>query len=270
MFDAMLSQLEMDLRTALGTCITELVTMARVRLEGEHADVAKERTELLVEVADEHAKALAEVDARRAELGCEVAAMQKHKEAQDGRVKLNIGGYQFETSVQTLRRVPHTFFDAYFSGRYAQDVCNDGSIFVDRCGEHFGHILEYMRDGVVSVAEASAHPSVSFLRALKREFGFYCIELCADQSEETEIAFIMGGERRCILFSSMECCDVSSGQWSAAAPMGTSRSDFGACVVAGDIYMSQVELSKMKKKKYIKCGKILTIERHMERCSSPA
>jgi hypothetical protein len=54
--------------------------------------------------------------------------------------------------VQTLRRVPHTFFDAYFSGRYAQDVCDDGSIFVDRDGEYFGHVLEYMRDGVVSVA----------------------------------------------------------------------------------------------------------------------
>jgi hypothetical protein len=81
--------------------------------------------------------------------------------------------------VQALRRVPHTFFDAYSSGRYAQDVCTDGSIFVDRDGEHFGHVLECMRDGHVSVAEAGARPSVSLLRALKREFGFYCIELSA-------------------------------------------------------------------------------------------
>jgi hypothetical protein len=95
-----------------------------------------------------------------------------------------------------------------------------------------------MRDGFVSVAEAGAYPSVSLLRALKREFGFYCIELCADQLEETESAFIMGGERRGVLFSSMECYDVSSGQWSAAAPMGTSRNDFGACVVAVDIYVT--------------------------------
>jgi hypothetical protein len=79
---------------------------------------------------------LAEVDARRAELQREVAAMHVQKEAQEGRVELNIGGYRYETSVQTLRRVPHTFCDAYFSGRYAQDVCNDGSIFVDRDGEH--------------------------------------------------------------------------------------------------------------------------------------
>jgi hypothetical protein len=64
--------------------------------------------------------------------------MHRHKEAQEGRVEHNIGGYHFETSVQALRRVPHTFFDAYFSGRFAQDVCRDGSIFVDRNGEHLG------------------------------------------------------------------------------------------------------------------------------------
>jgi hypothetical protein len=162
--------------------------------------------------------------------------MHKFKEAQEGRIELNIGGYRFVTSVQTLRRVPHTFFDAYFSGRYAQDVCADGSIFVDRDGEHFGHVLEYMRDGFVSVAEAGARPSVSLLRALKREFGFYCIELCADQPEETELAFIMGGEKSGMVLSSMERYDFSSGEWSAVAAMGTPRCNFGACVFAGDIY----------------------------------
>jgi hypothetical protein len=68
--------------------------------------------------------------------------MNAHKEAQEDHVKLKIGGYRFETSVQTLRRMPHIFFDAYFSGRYAQDVCRDGSIFVvDRGDEHFGYVL---------------------------------------------------------------------------------------------------------------------------------
>jgi N-acetylneuraminic acid mutarotase len=96
-----------------------------------------------------------------------------------------------------------------------------------------------MRDGVVSVAEAGAHPSVSLLRALKREFGFYCIELCAAQAEEKEIAFIIGGERRFISgLSSVERYDVSYGQWSAATAMGTSRTYFGACVVAGEIYVT--------------------------------
>jgi hypothetical protein len=171
--------------------------------------------------------------------------MHKHKEAQEGRVLLNIGGYRFETSVQTLRRVPHTFFDAYFSGRYAQDVCNDGSIFVNRCGEHFGHVLEYMRDGVVLVAEADARPSVSLLRALKREFGFYCIELCAEEPAEPaqpEMAFVMGGHMYDDVhgnaLSTMERYDVLSGQWSAVTAMSTRRHNFSACAVMGEVYVT--------------------------------
>jgi hypothetical protein len=202
--------------------------------------LAEERAKGLIEVAEERAKGIAEVDARRAELHLEVAIMHKHKEAQEGHVKLNIGGYRFQTSVQTLRRVPHTFFDAYFSGRYAQDVCDDGSIFVDRDGEHFGHVLEYMRDGVVSVAEPGARPSVSLLRALKSEFGYYCIELCAVQAmepEQPEVAFVMGGwDDDNVTLSSMERYDLASGQWSVVAAMCTERSHFGTCVVAGELY----------------------------------
>jgi hypothetical protein len=225
MFEALLSQLETDLRATLSTCITGLVATARASLEQAHADLATER-----------AKALAEVDVKRAELGREVSAMQMHKEVQEGHVELNIGGYRFETSVQTLRRVPHTFFDAYFSGRYAQDVCNDGSIFVDRDGEHFGHILEYMRSGVVPAAEADTRPSVSLLRALRREFGFYCIELSVE-SPKKETVFVMGGLEG-IPQSSMERYEATSRLWSKTASMGAARDMFGACAVAGEIFVT--------------------------------
>jgi hypothetical protein len=72
-----------------------------------------------------------------------------------------------------------------------------------------------MRDGVVSVAEPGARPSVSLLRALKREFGFYCIELCVQgkNKKQPEAVFVMGGydeQRRAI--ASMERYDVTSGQ----------------------------------------------------------
>jgi hypothetical protein len=232
MFDpaTLLDTLEMELRAILDTTVTTFVATARTRLEGAVAEVAKDR-----------AKALAEVDVRRGELGREVEAMHKHKEAQEGRVELNIGGYRFETSVQALRRVPHTFFDAYFSGRYAQDVCRDGSIFVDRDGEHFGHVLEYMRDGYVSVADPSARPSMSLLRALKREFGFYCIELCMEPVAEPEqpvVAFVIGGKLNYgDMVPSTERYDASLGQWSQVAAMGEARSSFAACVLAGELYV---------------------------------
>jgi hypothetical protein len=229
--DSLLNALEVELRNALNTAVKGLVATARTRLESAVAELAKE-----------HAKGLAEVDTRRGELAREVQTMQTHQEKQEGRVELNIGGYRFQTSVQTLRRVPHTFFDAYFSGRYAQDVCDDGSIFVDRDGEHFGHVLEYMRDGVVSMAESGACPSVSLLRLLKREFGFYCIELVAKQKarpEQPEMAYVMGGMGDVAWkLSSMERYEASSGQWSAMAAMGTARSHMGACVLAGELYVT--------------------------------
>jgi hypothetical protein len=184
-FDSMLSTLEKELRASLDTCVTGMVATARTKLEAALAEVAKER-----------AKGLAEVARERAELHREIEAMQTHKEAQEGRVELNIGGRRFETSVQTLRRVPHTFFDAYFSGRYAQDVCADGSIFVDRDGEHFGHVLEYMRDGVVSVASQEASElDIGLLRLLKREFGFYCIELMAGGGAHDDGSIMLWSDR---------------------------------------------------------------------------
>jgi hypothetical protein len=199
-----LAAMRREIRPLLEMAMEDVLIKARVELEDAElqrakglVEVAEEHAKGLVEVAEERAKGLAAVDARWDELHREVATMHKQREAQEGHVELNIGGYRFQTSVQTLRRIPHTFFDAYFSGRYARDVCVDGSIFVDRDGEHFGHILEYMRDGVVSVAEPDACPSVSLLRALKREFGYYCIKLVAEQvvePEQPEVAYVMGGQ----------------------------------------------------------------------------
>jgi hypothetical protein len=111
MFESLLDSLESELRAALNTSVTGLVATAWTRLEEAVAEVARERAKGLLEVAQE-----------RAVLHREIEAMQAHHAKQEGRVELNIGGYRFEMSVETLRRVPHTFSDAYFSGRYAQDV----------------------------------------------------------------------------------------------------------------------------------------------------
>jgi hypothetical protein len=231
LFDPLLNALEQELRADFHKALGGLLATAMTRLEGALAEVGREK-----------AQGLAEVATQKVELRREVEAMQTHAEQQQGRVELNVGGHRFQTSVQTLRRLPHTFFDAYFSGRYAQDVCLDGSIFVDRDGEHFGHVLEYMRDGVVSVAEAGACPSVSLLRALKREFGYYCIELVAERPAEAaqaETVYAVGGcGQTSNMLSSMERYDAASVQWIAMADMSTTRSAFGACVIAGEIYVT--------------------------------
>jgi hypothetical protein len=234
MFDALLHKLEGDLRASCNAALAS----ARTQLEGGVADLARTRAEGLAEVNEERAKALAEVAKEKTDLHREIEAMQKQQEAQQGRVVLDIGGYRYTTSVQTLRRLPGTFFDAYFSGRYTMDRSEDGSIFIDRDGKHFGQVLEYLRDGVVSVAEKDASElNVGELRWLKREFGFYCIELDA---EPQEVAFVVGGSGvNNTTLASVERYDMSSGAWCGVAPMAMTRSAYGLCMLSdGDIYAS--------------------------------
>jgi hypothetical protein len=219
--DETLAALEEGLRADFDKTVRGFMVTARLKLEGALADVDQERAVVAKERGDLHR---------------EIEAMHKHTEAHKGHIELDIGGYRFETSVQTLRRIPHTFFDAYFSGRYAQDICNDESIFVDRDGEHFGHILEYMREGVVSVAEPGAHPSVSLLRTLQREFGFYCIELMVEKPVASEMSYAIGGSGNDNA-RSVARYDASSGLWTAVAAMNSTRQGFGACVVLGEIYV---------------------------------
>jgi hypothetical protein len=231
-FDALLLKLEEDLRA----CCDSALALARTQLTGAAADLVRERTQGYDEIAMERAKGLADVAKEKADLHRVIAAMQKQEEAQQGRVVLDIGGYRYTTSVQTLRRLPGTFFDSYFSGRYTMDRSEDGSIFIDRDGEHFGHVLEYLRDGVVSVAERDASElDVGELRWLKREFGFYCIEL---HMEEEEVAFVAGGTddagRRLAV---MERYEVASCAWREVALMATARTEFGLCELSdGYIY----------------------------------
>jgi hypothetical protein len=96
--DALLQKLRGDLRADLERTVTSFVATARTQLEGVLAEVAKER-----------AKGLAEVTKEKADLHREIAAMHKHKEAQEGRVVMDLGGHRYTTSVQTLRLPAHFF-----------------------------------------------------------------------------------------------------------------------------------------------------------------
>ncbi len=84
--------------------------------------------------------ARAEVEAERVRLAEERAAVQEAKaklqHALPGpraRVKLNVGGQVFVTSLDTIRgREPRSFFAALFSGLWKADTDPDGGFFIDR------------------------------------------------------------------------------------------------------------------------------------------
>jgi len=63
-----------------------------------------------------------------------------------GRVLLDVGGFKYSTTVETLTKVPDSFLGRMFSGRFPIKLNEDGRIFIDRDGTHFHLILLFLRD----------------------------------------------------------------------------------------------------------------------------
>ena len=53
------------------------------------------------------------------------------------KVKLNVGGILFTTTVQTLTKDPDSMLAAMFSGRFPMKPAEDGTFFIDRDGTYF-------------------------------------------------------------------------------------------------------------------------------------
>ena len=213
----------------LATATRNLVTRAREQLD-----------EMKRGMERQCAHGLAEVEAQRTALQEEIAAMQQVEHAQDSRVALNVGGVRYETSIATLRRTPGTMLDAMFSGRHAMDPDDgDGAHFLDRDGAHFKYVLAYLRDGASVLEEAAG--DVRLLRALKREFGYFAIDLDTEQQHEAAV-YVMGGwDSNSNQLSSMERYDPATDTWAEVQPMPEARfahavgmvADYGMYVAGG-------------------------------------
>uniref|UniRef100_F1L7G8 BTB/POZ domain-containing adapter for CUL3-mediated RhoA degradation protein 3 n=1 Tax=Ascaris suum TaxID=6253 RepID=F1L7G8_ASCSU len=67
-------------------------------------------------------------------------------------VKLNVGGALYSTTISTL--IKHdSMLQAMFSGRMEVLTDSDGWVLIDRCGKHFGTILNFLRDGSVPLPD---------------------------------------------------------------------------------------------------------------------
>ena len=98
-------------------------------------------------VTEEAERFRVETEKEREALEEEKVAMERAHTFQKSHVKLNVGGYRFETSVQTLTSVPDTYFASMFSGRFElTPLTSSSEYFIDRCGSVFHHVLDYMRD----------------------------------------------------------------------------------------------------------------------------
>ncbi|KAI7903022.1 uncharacterized protein BX663DRAFT_551878 [Cokeromyces recurvatus] len=80
-----------------------------------------------------------------------ITTLRKKSQQQNNneKIRLNIGGNVFETSLSTLQRDRNSLLAAMFSGRHPNMMSSledDGSYFIDRDPSHFRFILNYLRD----------------------------------------------------------------------------------------------------------------------------
>ena len=235
MMESLLAQFEEDMKRTVRT----MVIRAKEQLAEMQSNTEARNTQALAEVTTQRAALEQEVATgrRRAALAEEIAAMQQVERAQDSRVTLNVGGVRYETSITTLRSTPGTMLDAMFSGRHAMDPDSDGAHFLDRDGGHFKYVLEYLRDGVSVLQEAA--DDVCLLRALKREFDYFAIELELQPSSQT--VYAVGGKGEWgdnSHLSSTERYDPAPETWTELQSMSIGKQLVGACAVEGKLYVT--------------------------------
>lgn len=104
----------------------------------------------------------------------ELQRMSDMYKIQDSRIKLDIGGQLFTTSLTTLNRDPDSMLAAMFSGRHElKKEDGNGSYFIDRDGTHFRYILNFLRDSEVKDGTIPENPNL--WRELLTEAEYYQI-----------------------------------------------------------------------------------------------
>ncbi|XP_005091119.1 uncharacterized protein LOC101855924 [Aplysia californica] len=171
---------EHRLQDELTQCETKIkeYESRRLELEREFADREEEMTCRLVDKEEELAKEVAELREEKDKFQEELKRMAELHQVQESRIKLDIGGQQFTTSLLTLGRDPNSMLSAMFSGRHDLKAESDGSYFIDRDGTHFRHVLNYLRDGCVR--EGTLPHNDTVWRELLTEAEFFQLQDLAD------------------------------------------------------------------------------------------
>uniref|UniRef100_A0A0K0DQI5 BTB domain-containing protein n=1 Tax=Angiostrongylus cantonensis TaxID=6313 RepID=A0A0K0DQI5_ANGCA len=103
--------------------------------------------------------------------------MESPSSSSDERIRLNLGGTIFETTLSTLTKIEGTVLSTMVAKRWR----GQGELFIDRDPTHFSKILNYLRDG----DEFNVPLDRDVCDELRREAQFYnlpgLIEMCLPQ-----------------------------------------------------------------------------------------
>jgi hypothetical protein len=102
------------------------------------------------------------------------------------KMKLNVGGKIFCTSITTLTSSPNSMLAAMFSGRFPLEKDEEGSIFIDRDPTFFSNILDWLRDRKPQVVKNAREK-----KKLLEEANYFQLEsfqaLTLEEEEQMEI-----------------------------------------------------------------------------------
>jgi hypothetical protein len=96
------------------------------------------------------------------------------------RVKINVGGKSFEVSRSLIHQYPESMIGRLISDTWHKSHHED-AIFIDRDGDIFNHVLNYMRYGSIEL------PAVVPKAMFQRELDFYGLEITGSIKEESSI-----------------------------------------------------------------------------------
>jgi hypothetical protein len=109
------------------------------------------------------------LEAERERLKREVAEIDVIRQEWGSLIKLNVGGRTYTTSKTTLTRYDDSLLGRMFSGRHDLATDEEGRVFVDRNGELFEHVLDFLREGTAWVAPEDT----TLMIRLEKEFDYF-------------------------------------------------------------------------------------------------
>jgi hypothetical protein len=137
----------------------------------ENMKVFSERATKLEQSLQEQAEEMENAKVRYVEL--QTKMNQARKNLKD-KIRLNIGGTVFVTSLDTMTLEKNTFFSAMFSEEFHQQPDDDGEYYVDRDPTYFRIILNHLRG--VDIKKALSGLNQWEKSLVQQEVEFYQIE----------------------------------------------------------------------------------------------
>lgn len=87
-------------------------------------------------------------------------------------LQLNVGGQVFTTTLDTLTKIEGNYLHDIFTGKMNIILDRNNMVFIDRDGEYFGYVLDYLRDEEVIMPD-----DLLIVEMIMKEFEFYRIEI---------------------------------------------------------------------------------------------